>query len=554
MRIKKYISKTFQEGKLLILEELGEDAVILSSRTTPIDSNGESNIEIIAGINEESASKESIENISDNEIISPSSSEQDQINFKYTNPNNQTENKNTESNKERASTRPNNLNDILNSYRNSSKSNLETTENNINENKAKKTTNDLMSRLESLAKPISNIINKIEEKPNSNQNIEKNNNELNNGDYKYNDYSRDYLINNRIQESYSGKNISNIDLSFITTTNADLSEIKKILRNLETIERYKNSNLLSPTHQRLYKELIDAEINDIYALEILGVATQNLYKNIQSHLKNMIFESVSNFNNNAENSSNNSNNSNNNNQNSNQINSGFNGSNIFTTVNDYTLLKREINTILVDNLNFGSHLHPSKKQQRIIFVGPSGSGKTSALIKLAIITKLLHNSKILIVSADSYKVGGVEQLQTLSAIASINFKSAFTNQELQKVLLDASDYEFVFIDTSGKSPNDPNYMKEIRDFMNISQPTTSYLVQNATTNFKTFKKILENFSIFKISGLILSKIDETESIGNILYLLKESNLNLSYFTNGQQIPDDLEPASSSKLISFIFNN
>ena len=182
MRIKKYISKTFQEGKLLILEELGEDAVILSSRTTPIDSNGESNIEIIAGINEESASKESIENISDNEIISPSNSEQDQINFKYTNPNNQTENKNTESIKERASTRPNNLNDILNSYRNSSKSNLETTENNINENKAKKTTNDLMSRLESLAKPISNIINKIEEKPNSNQNIEIISTELQNQD------------------------------------------------------------------------------------------------------------------------------------------------------------------------------------------------------------------------------------------------------------------------------------------------------------------------------------------------------------------------------------
>lgn len=534
MKIKKYIAKTFQEGKLLILEELGDDAIILSSRTTPIDANGETNIEIIAGINETddntSENKDSeLKDITDN-IISKN--------------NNSSLNSHTNQSDSQNKLDRQKANRLLDNYnRENQTKDFNTTFNKdlTKDNKLPldKNKGDLLSKLENLAKPLSNIINKIEESAKDSQS--KNNSfEKNHISSKMdNEDSREYYINSKIEESYKNNKISSIDLSFITSTNSDLSEIKKSIKNIENIERYKNSNLLSSTHQKLYNELLDADFSSYYSMELLGIATQNLYRNIQTHIKNMIFESVSNSQKDNKTIDNNNK-------------AEINNLNIFAQVNDYNLLKREIIEQFKDTLSFGNLIQQSKKQQRIIFVGPSGSGKTSALIKLAIVTKLMYNSKILIISADSYKVGGIEQLQTLSSIAAVTFKSAFTNVELQKILIEANEYDFVFIDTSGKSPKDDLYLKEISDFMKVAIPTTTFLVQNATVNIKTFNKVLDNFKIFNPSSIILSKIDETESIGSIISAIKDKNFKLSYVTNGQQIPDDIEPANLNLILSKIF--
>lgn len=552
MKIKKYIAKTFQEGKLLILEELGDDAIILSSRTTPIDANGETNIEIIAGINETDDSNSDSENSNDSDLntnaSSISSNLSNNISSNQSSLTKQTDNLNKQD-KQRA-------NRLLDNYNRENNRENQTSDI-VKENKLPldKNKGDLLSKLENLAKPLSNIINKIEESAKDSQSQYLKNQQSSQTSSLSskidNEDSREYYINSKIEESYKNNKISSIDLSFITSTNSDLSEIKKSIKNIENIERYKNSNLLSSTHQKLYNELLDADFSSYYSMELLGIATQNLYRNIQTHIKNMIFESVSNAQ--KENA-----------LKDNKTNESkkveINNLNIFAQVNDYNLLKREIIEQFKDSLSFGNLIQQtnqqanqqSKKQQRIIFVGPSGSGKTSALIKLAIVTKLMYNSKILIISADSYKVGGIEQLQTLSSIAAITFKSAFTNVELQKILIEAKDYEFVFIDTAGKSPKDDLYLKEISDFIKVAIPTTTYLVQNATVNIKTFNKVLENFKIFNPTSIILSKIDETESIGSIISAIKDKNYRLSYVTNGQQIPDDIEPANLNIILSKIF--
>lgn len=506
MKIKKYIAKTFQEGKLLIMEELGEEAVILSSRTMPIDAEGESNIEIIAGINE----VESSPNATINKESSPVYDKKRLNSI--------------------GDAKQGSRNRLLSNYKNtgqlSSGDKSVSSEADVElQNVKDKNKVDFFSKIESLTKPLSNIINKLEESNKDNSSVHRD----------IDAESREYLINSQIEDSYKNNKISSIDLSFITSTNSDLSEIKKSIKNIESIEKYKNSNLLSSTHQKLYTYLIDQDFSEYFSLELIGIATQNLYRNIQNHLKQMIFDSVANYKQQGINS-----------------NGGINNLNIFSQVNDFNLLRQEIINVLSDKIEFSNQIVASPKQQRVMFLGPSGSGKTSSLIKLAIIMKLLHNSKILIISLDTYKVGGIEQLQTLSSIATIPFKAAFSSQELQKILFDAKDYDFVFIDTAGKSPKEEGYLKDLKELVNIAVPTKTYLVQNATTNNKTFRKVLQDFSAFKISAVILSKIDEAESIGSAISLIAEQGLPISYFTNGQQIPDEIEPASIDKLINFIF--
>lgn len=492
MKIKKYIAKTFQEGKLLILEELGDEAVILSSRTTPLDINGESNIEIIAGINEVSENTKELENSQ--------------------NSNKTDVNNNNQNNKI-------SYNEVL------------TNKNIHNDNASKKEHPDFLTRLENFTRPISSIINKNE-------------NSIKIEEEKFNNLKNSQFNNtNKLNDKNS---ISKIDLSFITSTNSDLSEIKKSIKNLENNSKYRFSGLYSSTHLRLYKELLDADFEETYVLELISKSTQNINRILLSNIQQNVFDLISNTQSNQKANLH----SNNDYENENLIKNGKN--NLLIDVNDYSLLKNEIKNLIVEDINFAKNLTPMDKQQRLIFVGPSGSGKTSALIKLAIIIKLIYNSKILIVAADSYKVGGLEQLQTLASIANLPFKSAMSNIELQKVLLDAKEFDFIFIDTSGRSPKDESYLKEIKDFINISQPTNTFLVQNSTINLKTFKKVLKDFNIFKSTNLILTKIDETESIGSILSILKESNLPLNYITNGQQIPDDIELANKDVLLNLIF--
>ena len=47
--------------------------------------------------------------------------------------------------------------------------------------------------------------------------------------------------------------------------------------------------------------------------------------------------------------------------------------------------------------------------------------------------------------------------------------------------------------------------------------------------------------------LLLTKLDEANGLGNLLPLLRGSQLPLSYLTNGQNVPDDIEVAVSRRL-------
>ena len=104
--------------------------------------------------------------------------------------------------------------------------------------------------------------------------------------------------------------------------------------------------------------------------------------------------------------------------------------------------------------------------------------------------------------------------------------------------------DYIFIDTSGFSPNDYDNIAKMRNILNLQGfSLDTYLVVAASTKARDLKKTIENFSLFNFNSVIITKCDETTSYGNVLSVLYESNRTIAYITDGQKVPNDIKKAS-----------
>ncbi len=201
------------------------------------------------------------------------------------------------------------------------------------------------------------------------------------------------------------------------------------------------------------------------------------------------------------------------------------------------------------NLNLG------KNKSRIInFIGSTGCGKTTALIKLAIVSKLIFETEVSVYSADIYKIGGSEQLQTLCSIANIPFKSVYTAEELKTSVEKENPTTQIFIDTFGASNLNTGKIKEIKELFSEIKVDETYLVLSITNRNSVINSSIKNFGILEPTGLILTKSDEVEQFGSFFENLNNVKIPICYITNGQRIPDDIEPATKDLINSMIFNH
>jgi len=215
----------------------------------------------------------------------------------------------------------------------------------------------------------------------------------------------------------------------------------------------------------------------------------------------------------------------------------------------FELTKRLILEKIFLNLNLG------KNKSRIInFIGSTGSGKTTALIKLAIVSKLIFETEVSVYSADIYKIGGSEQLQTLCSIANIPFKSIYTAEELRTSVEKENPNTQIFIDTFGASNLNTEKIREIKDMFSEIKVDETYLVLSITNRNSVINSSIKNFGILEPTGLILTKSDEVEQFGSFFENLNNVKIPICYITNGQRIPDDIEPATKDLINSMIFNN
>ena len=190
----------------------------------------------------------------------------------------------------------------------------------------------------------------------------------------------------------------------------------------------------------------------------------------------------------------------------------------------------------------------------IALVGPTGVGKTTTIAKLAANFKLAHGFRPGLVTVDMFRIAAVEQLRTYAEIIDLPLAVATSDGGMSRAIQELGDVDIVLIDTAGRSPRDELKIRELADFLAEARPDEVHLVLSAAAGEKSLRAAVERFSVVRVNRLILTKLDEAESLGGVLSVLGQADRPVSYLTTGQAVPDDIEPADRARLARLILGD
>jgi flagellar biosynthesis protein FlhF len=198
---------------------------------------------------------------------------------------------------------------------------------------------------------------------------------------------------------------------------------------------------------------------------------------------------------------------------------------------------------------------PAKKA--IMLVGPTGVGKTTSIAKLAARYSYLMEKKykVGLIVLDTYRIGAVEQLMQYARMMKLGIETVVDPPEFASALKSLHYCDFILIDTMGSSPYDKEKIEKIYECLQTDNELNIdvILVMPSSIKFEDLKATYENFSTLGIDTMMFTKLDETRGFGNIFSLTYETGKPISYFSVGQEVPEDLVAASSDFLIDCLLN-
>jgi flagellar biosynthesis protein FlhF len=190
----------------------------------------------------------------------------------------------------------------------------------------------------------------------------------------------------------------------------------------------------------------------------------------------------------------------------------------------------------------------ASKPTIIALVGPTGVGKTTTIAKLATKFGLQQGRKIVFVTADTYRVAAVDQVQQYAELFDAELKIAGTCIEMTKVISSLGGDGIVLIDTAGRSATDGDRIEETAKILRAARPTETHLVLSATTSITALKIAVEKFAPTGYDRVIVTKLDEAATKGEIVTTLCDLTVPMSWFTDGQDVASHIDLARPSSLV------
>ena len=154
-------------------------------------------------------------------------------------------------------------------------------------------------------------------------------------------------------------------------------------------------------------------------------------------------------------------------------------------------------------------------------------------------------------TADTYRIAAAEQLRTYANILNEPFTIIYSAEEMNQAIANVEDYDLVLVDTAGfshKSESQRKDIKELIDSVDEAYDKSVYLVLSATTKYRDLLDIIDIYKEISEFKIIFTKLDETSTYGNLLNVKLYSDAELSYITNGQNVPDDIEIFDTQKIV------
>lgn len=198
---------------------------------------------------------------------------------------------------------------------------------------------------------------------------------------------------------------------------------------------------------------------------------------------------------------------------------------------------------LAMRLRIGGPIRIDRSGCRVVaLVGPTGVGKTTTLAKLAANFRLQEGARVGLVTVDTYRVAAVDQLRTYAEIIDLPMEVVSTPAEMTAAIEKLADRDLILIDTAGRSPRDGVHLEELRQMLAAASPDETHLVASLTTTARSLRETIERFAAVGPTSLLLTKLDESPSLGHAAEPILASQLPISYLTDGQSVPEDIRTA------------
>jgi flagellar biosynthesis protein FlhF len=215
---------------------------------------------------------------------------------------------------------------------------------------------------------------------------------------------------------------------------------------------------------------------------------------------------------------------------------------------DIFAMRAEVERIVEGDIHVSGPLQASAGEGRVVaLVGPTGVGKTTTIAKLAANYRLRQNKSVGLITVDTYRIAAVEQLRTYAEIIDLPMEVVSTPREMREAITRMNSLDLILMDTAGRSPRDEVRIQELKAMLVEAKPAEVHLVLSAVSGAKCLTTTAQRFAAVGTTAIIITKLDEATGLGNLLSVVRGCGLPLSYVTDGQNVPDDIQVAQRRTL-------
>ncbi|MCM3709924.1 flagellar biosynthesis protein FlhF [Sporosarcina luteola] len=193
----------------------------------------------------------------------------------------------------------------------------------------------------------------------------------------------------------------------------------------------------------------------------------------------------------------------------------------------------------------------STTKKYINVLGPTGVGKTTTIAKIAARALLEDKKKIGFITTDTYRIAAIEQLRTYANLLQAPVEIAYNSKDFAEAIRKMQDLDLIFIDTAGRNYKEIKFVDDLKRLIDFSLDMESFLVLSVTSKEEDMRTIIDKFTSFPIKKFIFTKVDETGSIGPMFNLMKQYGFGTAYYTDGQEVPEDLTEADVDRMLTLL---
>jgi len=214
-------------------------------------------------------------------------------------------------------------------------------------------------------------------------------------------------------------------------------------------------------------------------------------------------------------------------------------------------IEKSLKDLLKSRIVTSGPIKITNKKKIIMFVGPTGVGKTTTLAKLGALHSLREGNRVVFITIDNYRIAATEQLKKYAEIMRIPIYAINDQKEFRSVI-DKEKADIILVDTSGRSHRNELKISEIKSYADlVDYDFEKILCVSANTKKSDLHDVFRAFDIMNFDSVIITKVDETSTIGNVVDIADKYSKPISYFTNGQEVPNDIEVADTDKIVDMI---